>query len=587
MHKQLSNITAKDSVILWQKYQGEDLMSFFSDEDWHRIFPDVFTYERLCEFFSWSSGVAFVAYEKKSHKPFAFLYVYIENSRKRIVEIHGGGWHNGSVLLHYHSLFLMLDALLAEGLKIRTACIPTNTRAYRFLRSVGFVKYLQTENYIYMWLSTRKLKNNFLYKKMMKTEQQKMLEAFAITDFIDRARWSDKNNYLEVNYRNDKMPLGDKMLTHYISYVTDRQMPFQRIWEIGGYVFSALVEQYVKGACSTENFLSVSGGVCSICSFVELYKNQDKESLQFKCDCNRDSLSISQKELLGDSYSEGKVIFRSRFVTTDYRSIYNTLYILEKVADRSLLNYIKIVINLCKTANPNAYKDDIVKRIAFGLYLLTYENIKNKLQEEESIEKFLDNTREYAKTQCKRVEDLLSNYSKFDKEYQVFVKKQMYSSKRLWCSIRDYMKWEGYSTFFSNELKNVLEDDIRDVKYLCQLELPGDVWNNNSRFIGCNFPNKSKEQFNVYLRKEYERLKSHLQVAHVEQFDVTFSLAPRMCETKSCSSCPYALINGRCNDFEKLCVNDKNKYCPIILHSTGFKFMCVGEDSCTLKSICK
>ena len=64
---------------------------------------------------------------------------------------------------------------------------------------------------------------------MMKTEQQKMLETFAITDFIDRARWSDKNNYSEVNYRNDKMPLGDKMLTHYISYVTDRQMPFQRI----------------------------------------------------------------------------------------------------------------------------------------------------------------------------------------------------------------------------------------------------------------------------------------------------------------------------------------------------------------------
>lgn len=569
-------IIAEDFVIKWQKYQGENLMSFFSDEDWHRIFPDIFTYERLCEFFSWSSGVAFVAYEKKSNKPFAFLYVYIENSQKRIVEIHGGGWYSGSVLLHYHSLFLMLDTLLAEGLKIRTACIPTNARAYRFLRSVGFVKYLQTENYIYMWLSIRKLKNNFLYKKMMKTEEQKMLEAFAITDFIDKARWSDKNNYSEVNYFNDKMPFEDRILTHYISYITDRQMPFQRIWEIGGYVFSALIEQYVEGYCSTENLLSPSFDY----SFVE--KNQNKESLQFKCDCEWDSLSVSQQNLLRDSYSDGKVVFRSRFVTTDYRSIYNTLYILENIADRSLLNYIKIVINLCKNGN----KDDIVRRIAFGLHLLTYENIKNKLQGE-SIEKFLENTRKYAQEQCERVEGLLDDYSKFDREYQVFVKKQMYSSKRLWCSIRDYMKWKGYSTFFYNELKDVLEDDIRDVKYLCQLELPGDIWNNNSRFIECNFPNKGKEQLNVYLRKEYERLKSDLQAAHVEQFDVTFSLAPRMCETKSCSSCPYALISGRCNDFEKLCVNDKNKYCPIILHSTGFKFTCVGEDSCTLKSICK
>ena len=572
-------IIAEDSVIKWQKYQGENLMSFFSDEDWHRIFPDIFTYEQLCEFFSWSSGVASVAYEKKSNKPFAFLYVYIENSQKRIVEIHGGGWYSGSVLLHYHSLFLMLDTLLAEGLKIRTACIPTNARAYRFLRSVGFVKYLQTENYIYMWLSIRKLKNNFLYKKMMKTEEQKMLEAFAITDFIDKARWSDKNNYSEINYFNDKMPFEDRILTHYISYITDRQMPFQRIWEIGGYVFSALIEQYVEGYCSTENLLSPSFDY----SFVE--KNQDKESLQFKCDCKWNSLSVSQQNLLRDSYRGGKVVFRSRFVTTDYRSIYNTLYILENIADRSLLNYIKKIINLCKEGNDNGYKDDIVKRIAFGLHLLTYENIKNKQQE--TIEMFLVDTKEYAQKQCDRVKDLLDNYLEFDKEYQVFVKKQIYSSKRLWCSIRDYMKWDGYSTFFSNELKDVLDDDIRDVRYLCQLELPGDVWNNNSRFIGCNFPNKGKEQFNVYLRKKYEQLKSHLETAHVEQFDVTFSLAPRMCETNSCSSCPYALIKGRCNDFEKLCVNDKNKYCPIILHSTGFKFTCVGEDSCTLKSICK
>ena len=68
---------------------------------------------------------------------------------------------------------------------------------------------------------------------------------------------------------------------------------------------------------------------------------------------------------------------------------------------------------------------------------------------QETIEKFLSDTIGYAQQQCGRVKDLLSNYSKFDKEYQVFAKNQMYSSKRLWCSIRDYMKWEGYSTFFS------------------------------------------------------------------------------------------------------------------------------------------
>ena len=71
--------------------------------------------------------------------------------------------------------------------------------------------------------------------------------------------------------------------------------------------------------------------------------------------------------------------------------------------------------------NKGAQTDTLLKQIVDNIY----ENIKNKLQEEESIEKFLDNTRGYAETQCKRVKDLLSNYSKFDKEYQVFVKKQM------------------------------------------------------------------------------------------------------------------------------------------------------------------
>ena len=70
----------------------------------------------------------------------------------------------------------MLKTLLAKGLKIRTSCIPTNTRAYRFLRSVGFVKYLQTENYIYMRLNEKKFRNNSIYKKIMNDFEEYVLK---------------------------------------------------------------------------------------------------------------------------------------------------------------------------------------------------------------------------------------------------------------------------------------------------------------------------------------------------------------------------------------------------------------------------
>jgi hypothetical protein len=82
----MSIIGVQDQILYWKKYQGENLMSFFSNEDWHQIFPDVHTHERLREFFSWSTGVAFVAYEKTTNKPFAFLYIYIEDKKSKLLK---------------------------------------------------------------------------------------------------------------------------------------------------------------------------------------------------------------------------------------------------------------------------------------------------------------------------------------------------------------------------------------------------------------------------------------------------------------------------------------------------------------------
>ena len=83
-----------------------------------------------------------------------------------------------------------------------------------------------------------------------------MKNIFAITNFIDKARWNSVENYSEINYANSNMYDSLKILTHYIAYVTDRQMPFQRIWNIGGFVFSKLVEEYSTSNQSIEELVT-------------------------------------------------------------------------------------------------------------------------------------------------------------------------------------------------------------------------------------------------------------------------------------------------------------------------------------------
>ena len=408
----------------------------------------------------------------------------------------------------------------------------------------------------------------------MKLFSCNMKNIFAITNFIDKARWNSVENYSEINYANSNMHDSLKILTHYIAYVTDRQMPFQRIWNIGGFVFSKLVEEYSIYNQSIEEL-------------VTKYYSTDENKFSFKCSID-ESLPSEQKEKLQVDDGVREVQFKSRFVTTDFCSIYYTLYILEKVAEKSLIQYIKKVIQLHLDPQTNRldekYSKDIIKRIAFALYILTYQSNKIK-KKEQSIEDYISEVKKSAESQNKEVNQILNDLKEFNSGYNKFSAERIYKCKRVWCALRDYMKWGLFCGYFSNKLLTVLGDNICDIKYLEQLELPGDVWNNNSTFIQCNFPNKSTEQFNKYLRKKFNEDREGariIQEGYVEQFDITFSLAPRMCESKLCNLCPYGILKKGDHKFQHLCVNDTSKYCSILLHSTGFIYQCVGKEECTL-----
>ena len=184
--------------------------------------------------------------------------------------------------------------------------------------------------------------------------------------------------------------------------------------------------------------------------------------------------------------------------------------------------------------------------------------------------------------------DLIKNSENFNIGHASYCKTQKFRSKRIWCSIRDYLLDPEYKAYFNSEIKTVLEDDISSLPYLKQLELPGDIWNNNSHFIQCNFKREDYiPHFNKYLRKVYDKnANSHVYAA---QFDVTFSLAPRMCENLDCAYCPYGLLHAYKNDgtsivhkMNELCVDDCSKICPVVLHSTGYKMYCKGKKNCVL-----
>ena len=70
-----------------------------------------------------------------------------------------------------------------------------------------------------------------------------MLNAiFKIFSFYSDIRWHSASNYNLINYYKDKLNADTKLLTHWLCYITDRQMAFERIWNIAGFIFSELID---------------------------------------------------------------------------------------------------------------------------------------------------------------------------------------------------------------------------------------------------------------------------------------------------------------------------------------------------------
>jgi hypothetical protein len=190
---------------------------------------------------------------------------------------------------------------------------------------------------------------------------------------------------------------------------------------------------------------------------------------------------------------------------------------------------------------------------------------------------------------------LISSKNRFTDKVEAFFKdsknSKRYFSKRVWCSLRDYIKSPEFAPLFRELLLNKgIGDDIitmifsEEAKQI--IELPGDVWNNKSIFRNCLFrisqtKDEFGEPFNRQLRKVFER--EHITIGYPEQFDVTFDFVQRMCDKHLCDICPFKAVYDP-SSIMRICVNKEDMLCPISLVSCGYVTKCKA-DNCSLRKL--
>jgi hypothetical protein len=405
---------------------------------------------------------------------------------------------------------------------------------------------------------------------------------FAVTDFIDKARWGNKENYNLINFYDNNLSNDVKILTHWLCYISDRQMAFERVWDIGGYVFSELAEQITK-----QRDLELLNPLHPQKSFfIKRDDYVDRKKYDFDGGDNGKYLFVSHQTLIENEilieyeFEKGtKPYFISRYYPSDYISILSTFCILKDYAF-SLSRYIKSLLDKIDR------KDDSVQKLLFGLYLLSYFEIGQPKSSD-----LINFERNLARAEKRKnvIKKILSDSNGFDDEFNYFKKDTIFKQKRAWCSLRDFLKSPEFNEYFFNALKEIGCNNysiLRSKEILKYLELPGDVWNNNPTFRKCILRGtpyeKSWLSFGKLLRKIFNENRKVINEGYPEQFDITFDFVPRMCDTGSnCSICPYELLRGGATEFSRVCVSDKTKYCPTMYISCNYKMMCLGE-SCLL-----
>lgn len=400
----------------------------------------------------------------------------------------------------------------------------------------------------------------------MEQNAQNINDIFKKISWLDKNRWESKSDYTNcsINLSSNNLTNSNKILTHFLCYISDRGMTYQQIWDKGGFVYSNIVSAYGKGE-STENLINCG----ATDSFYKRINDRGKGSkIKYEFISRISVPEDKDNPLIKDyGYKEGEpVTFIPRYYPSDLKSIMQTLMILEdNKFERSIIRFVAHVMN-------ELSGDKSINKVAFALYLLGYYEIGQP------------NSTEYnkikgdAKKNTESVLDILNDKDKFETLFKKKWKSHKFNQKRVWCSLRDYVKspeFKGYMIEGFKDIEQIELIDKWDKLDPSELELPGDVWNNSFKFKKCLFEDLTDIKKNVtsprFIRSIYEDFKEHVKdVGYPEMFDVTFDFVPKMCANGLCDFC----IFKNDNKLDQLCTKNTSKYCPVILISCGYANMC-------------
>ncbi len=380
---------------------------------------------------------------------------------------------------------------------------------------------------------------------------QNLLRLWKFFKWVDNARWNGEHkergieellkytNKMWEKYKNEEIDDFESkhlVLSHWLMYIFDYQMPVERVWEKCFPIMTRIVKEFQEGLSADE--------------VIKKYYNDEEGHFSIE-------KNVDNKDKFKHRFMKAK---NHRLV----EKVERTLKILEKSFNKDLIEFMLTV-----TSYGN--EENWVRKVATGLYLLTYDNEYSDVDE---------------------IIDVLNNEEKFERYFSR--KKNNLWHKRLWSALRDYLKGFIYESYILSSLENYKHHSSKVLsrwrnanKYLNQLEVPGDVW--NEKFyerVMKPIIEKLDKKYSKYppkgireIYKDYNKIfKQHK--FYPEQFDVTFDFARIFCDKNLCYICP--LHNNK--NILKLCISDivseSDKYCPI-LAMLGYLQKC-SPDNCPI-----
>ena len=383
--------------------------------------------------------------------------------------------------------------------------------------------------------------------------------------FLDEGRWLSHRNYDIPNYADKKMPPDQKLLTHFLGYITNRQISYKLIFSKLDFIFSQLIKDYYSDSSA--------------------YKLLLYPGTYIDCE-NGEKKGFKACRLMDDwaQYSEDKSLPRqelikasSRFFPNDVVGIFCTLKVLTHFTEKSFSVYIRKCLSLATSEHEMEF-------LLYGLWLLGYSTGQWKKND-------LDYQKIYDRCLKQRF-DAVKNF--FDGGgVPVTFRKERYKCKRLTCFVRDLFKCEHYIFLFQEIISPQVMKKLQNQLHV--LELPGDVWNNNEHFrecfCTCSGMDQTQKRFNEMIRDFYEnyvwkKLGLEKSDYYPEQFDTTFDFVPRMCDKNGQTNCQYCPVrHGDGKIAEEFCIagQNENKFCPFLLYACGYQVLCQKMKNCPNK----